>query len=157
MENRNGWNRVPKFDGTMEVKITRWSPAPEDVGGEKRREIQTFEVDYICPKCKKGNMRSTGICYYTNPVQYQNKCNACGHTDTMDKTYPYVDYTHKLNTTMKTKFDQTKEAFNKATEYCYLYGLNWREYIRPFFKNGIVVGYHVLDETKSTAIKTFNV
>ena len=50
-------------------------------------------------------------------------------------------------------FDKIRDAFNEAMELCYHYGLDWREYMMPFHKNGQIAGYYVLDETKSTAIK----
>ena len=50
-------------------------------------------------------------------------------------------------------FDKIRDAFNEAMEECYLYGLNWREHMKPFHKNGQIAGYYVLDETKSTIIR----
>lgn len=58
---------------------------------------------------------------------------------------------------MKTRFDKIRDSFNEATEYCELCGLNWREHMYPLFKNGMVAGYYVLDETKSTTVKTIRV
>ena len=54
-------------------------------------------------------------------------------------------------------FDKIRDAFNEAMELCYLYGLNWREHMIPFHKNGQIAGYYVLDETKSTAIKKIHI
>lgn len=94
---KSDWSDAPKLDGgqPMEVRTTMWTPAPEDVGGEKREEVGIVRVDYICSNCKKGNMRPTGTSYHTNTTQHQNKCNTCGYISTMDKTYPYIEYIQK--------------------------------------------------------------
>ena len=50
-------------------------------------------------------------------------------------------------------FDKIRDAFNEGVEYAYLYGLDWRRHMQPFFENGCIAGYYVLDETKSTIIR----
>lgn len=49
--------------------------------------------------------------------------------------------------------EEVRDAFNEAMEECYLHGLDWREHMKPFFKNGMIAGYYVFDETKSTIIR----
>lgn len=46
----------------------------------------------------------------------------------------------------------TTKAFEQALWFCRVFGLDWKEYILPFNKNGMLAGYYVLDETKSTVI-----
>ena len=54
-------------------------------------------------------------------------------------------------------FDKIRDAFNEGVEYCHLYGLDWRQNMRPFFENGTIAGYYVIDETGSTTVKTIRV
>ena len=58
----------------------------------------------------------------------------------------------RLNT-----FEEIGQAFTEAMEWCKVHGLNWRRHVQPIFKNGQVQGYHVLDETFSTVIKTIKI
>ena len=51
------------------------------------------------------------------------------------------------------RLDRQAAAFNKALEYCNIYGLYWRDHIVVVKKDKQIVGYYVLDETFSTAIK----
>lgn len=50
--------------------------------------------------------------------------------------------------------EEVRVAFIEALDVARLNGLNWRDYVRPKFENDILVGYYVLDETKSTTIRT---
>ncbi|MDD2475839.1 MAG: hypothetical protein PHI32_08005 [Dysgonamonadaceae bacterium] len=50
--------------------------------------------------------------------------------------------------------EEVRVAFIEALEIARLNGLNWRDYVRPKFENDRLVGYYVLDETKSTTIRT---
>ena len=50
--------------------------------------------------------------------------------------------------------EEVRVAFIEALDIARLNGLNWRDYVRPKFENDRLVGYYVLDETKSTTIKT---
>ncbi len=54
-------------------------------------------------------------------------------------------------------FDKIRDAFNEGVEYAYLYGLDWREHMQPFFENGCIAGYYVLDSTFSTTVKTIRI
>ena len=53
--------------------------------------------------------------------------------------------------------DEIGGAFVEALDYCRLYGLNWRDHIIPKRDNGKIVGYYVLDETKSTTVATVEI
>lgn len=56
-------------------------------------EVKTVKIDYKCPKCGKGYLRPTGVCYSTNPPMFPHKCNNCDYGETFEnKTYPYIDY-----------------------------------------------------------------
>lgn len=46
------------------------------------------------------------------------------------------------------------QAFRNALDYCKIFGLDWHTNIRPMIENGEIVGYYVIDETFSTAVKT---
>ena len=62
---------------------------------EEKKELKTFMVDYKCPKCKTGYLRSTGKCLMSNPPKYPHTCNnpECEYVKTFkDKKYPYIDY-----------------------------------------------------------------
>ena len=49
---------------------------------------------------------------------------------------------------------EVRIAFMEALDIARLHGLNWREHVVPKFDNKILSGYYILDETKSTTIKT---
>ena len=55
------------------------------------------------------------------------------------------------------KLDERIKAFNEAIETCREHGLNWRTNIQPIIKKKVIKGYYVLDETRSTAIKTIEI
>ena len=60
--------------------------------GEISQEVKTYNIHYLCDKCGKGEMLSTGITLTTMPPQYPHKCTACDNTDTFFKRYPYKSY-----------------------------------------------------------------
>ncbi len=43
-------------------------------------------------------------------------------------------------------------AFLEALEYCRIYGLDWKEHVKPMIKNKQLKGYYVIDETGSTTV-----
>jgi hypothetical protein len=51
-------------------------------------------------------------------------------------------------------YKRQQKAFELALWYCRAYGLNWKLHIRPVIENKEIIGYYVLDETKSTTVKT---
>ena len=59
--------------------------------GEVRTEVKTFVVDYKCEKCGH-EMKQEDIVYATYPPRYPHICHNCGHRETLDRAYPYVDY-----------------------------------------------------------------
>jgi hypothetical protein len=62
---------------------------------EIKKEVKTYLIDYECPVCKKGLLRSNGVCLTSNPPQYPHKCNnkECNYMETFtDKKYPYKIY-----------------------------------------------------------------
>lgn len=66
----------------------------EDCSMEERKEVKAFEVDYKCPKCDIGYLRSDGerlLCY---PPLYPHKCSnkECDYSEKFRFNYPYIDY-----------------------------------------------------------------
>lgn len=59
---------------------------------EKRKEVKTIEVDFVCPICDYGKLRPTGIVLDTYPVQFPHNCNQCDYTQTFSIQYPYLEY-----------------------------------------------------------------
>jgi hypothetical protein len=55
---------------------------------------------------------------------------------------------------MTDRIKRQDEAFREALWCCRLYGLNWRNHVIPKIEKKEITGYYVLDETRSTAIKT---
>ena len=49
-------------------------------------------------------------------------------------------------------FDEIRNAFIEALEYCEIYGLDWKTNVKPIFKDGWLKGYYVIDETFSTTV-----
>lgn len=58
---------------------------------------------------------------------------------------------------MTNRINRQTEAFRDALWYCKHYGVDWREHIIPKVDKKEIVGYHVLDETFSTSIKTIQI
>lgn len=60
---------------------------------EEKREVRTFEIDFKCPKCNVGYLRSTGIAVGGTPMQYPHRCTNCDyHTIIKGYQYPYLVY-----------------------------------------------------------------
>lgn len=60
---------------------------------EKRTEVKTYVVRYICDDCGEGEMVPTGLCLSIWPAQYPHKCNKCGASETfIGSTYPRTVY-----------------------------------------------------------------
>ena len=55
---------------------------------------------------------------------------------------------------MTSRIARQSKAFDTAMMYCRVYGLNWREHIVPKKENNEIIGFYVLDETKSTTVAT---
>ena len=58
---------------------------------------------------------------------------------------------------MRNNIRDIGEAFIEALEYCRIYGLNWKEHVRPIIEESTLKGYWVLDETKSTIVKRIEI
>lgn len=60
-----------------------------------RKEVKTYQVELICPECKKGRLRYNqyaGV-LASYPPQYLHVCDNCGYEElVIGKTYPYIDY-----------------------------------------------------------------
>lgn len=56
--------------------------------------VRTVFVDYVCDRCGKGKMRSTGVVKTSMPPLYQGRCSepGCGHVGDFRETYPAIWY-----------------------------------------------------------------
>ena len=59
---------------------------------EKKTEVRSFEVSYICDRCNEGMMIFTGITLTSYPPQYQHKCDQCSNTQNFRVVYPTIRY-----------------------------------------------------------------
>ncbi len=59
---------------------------------EKRTEIKTFLVSYVCEKCEAGEMKPTGVMLTSDPPKWPHSCSACGHEQVFCLKYPAVAY-----------------------------------------------------------------
>ena len=59
---------------------------------QKKTEVRSFEVSYICDKCNDGEMIFTGITLTSYPPQYQHKCEKCFSIQNFKIAYPTVTY-----------------------------------------------------------------
>lgn len=62
---------------------------------EVRRKLIPIEIDFKCPLCEIGFLRTTGEVLPTNPLKYPHKCNnpTCDYQETFTGiTYPYTEY-----------------------------------------------------------------
>lgn len=55
---------------------------------------------------------------------------------------------------MTDRVNRQSEAFNEALDYCKIFGLDWKKHIEPKVEKKEITGYYILDETRSTAVKT---
>ena len=63
---------------------------------EIKRELKTIEVDFKCPKCDDGRLRTNGIALLTDPIKYEHICNKCfNYTETFNIEYPHIIYEPK--------------------------------------------------------------
>ena len=75
---------------------------------ETRKEVKQVQVDYRCPKCKKGYLRPTGMALPCNPPEFPHKCNnsTCDYMDRFLKQYPYIDYEEITNQKLNVGIDR---------------------------------------------------
>lgn len=59
---------------------------------ERRRNVKTIEVRYICDECGSIEVEATNMTLWSYPPQYPHVCKMCGKGYTFMKTYPYVEY-----------------------------------------------------------------
>ena len=56
---------------------------------EINRKVVPYEYNYLCDKCTKGMMISNGE---KTSAGFAHKCVICGHSATLSKSYPRVEY-----------------------------------------------------------------
>lgn len=60
---------------------------------EVRRQVKTFAVDMMCPKCGEGTMRPDGpFVLMTSPPKYPHICERCGYVESYYESYPRIEY-----------------------------------------------------------------
>jgi hypothetical protein len=60
-----------------------------------RREVKTYQVELVCPKCGKGRMSPdlSNITLATYPPKYLHLCDLCGYEELVTGIiYPYLEY-----------------------------------------------------------------
>lgn len=57
---------------------------------EIEHEVKTYKVVYQCDKCNKGEMRTTGATYLTDPPAIEHKCTHCGAKENFRAAYPMI-------------------------------------------------------------------
>lgn len=56
----------------------------------ERQKLQAIEVSAVC-KCG-GLLLPTGIVFTTYPAKYEHKCEDCQKTQSLNKSYPTIEY-----------------------------------------------------------------
>lgn len=56
----------------------------------QRRKLTPVEMVLVCD-CNT-IMEYTGMCYATNPLQYEYECPCCGQKEIANKAYPCVEF-----------------------------------------------------------------
>ncbi len=59
---------------------------------EKKTEVRSFEVTYICDECKEGEMIYIGEFMSNWNLTYQHRCEKCFHIQYFDLVYPIMRY-----------------------------------------------------------------
>lgn len=63
---------------------------------EEYFELHPVGVKYICEFCNEGEMQvntdPVSAAYTSMPQMYEHKCNKCGKTYLLPKSYPYVKF-----------------------------------------------------------------
>lgn len=57
-----------------------------------REKLQPVLVRVFCPKCDRGQMRSTGHGYTTLETEWEHACDACDHRLWLSANYPRVEH-----------------------------------------------------------------
>ena len=59
---------------------------------EKKTEVRSFEVTYICDECKEGTMIYIGEITTNWSLKFQHRCEKCFHMQDFDLVYPIIRY-----------------------------------------------------------------
>lgn len=59
---------------------------------EKRKEVRTYEVRYICDECGSDKVYPTGMVLTSHPPKYPHVCIECAKNYTFKEKYPYTEY-----------------------------------------------------------------
>lgn len=59
---------------------------------EFKEELKMFLVSYLCDECNEGNMIVGGLVRLSRPPKYPATCDACGHKQDLDQSYPVRTY-----------------------------------------------------------------
>lgn len=59
---------------------------------EKLTEQKTYQVDYVCGTCTRGEMVFTGKRAMAHRLEYQHRCNHCRAIIFLPKRYPAIEY-----------------------------------------------------------------
>ena len=59
---------------------------------EKKTEVRSFEVTYICDECNEGTMIYIGEYISKWAIKYQHQCEKCSHLQVFDQKYPVIRY-----------------------------------------------------------------
>lgn len=71
---------------------------------EKEIPVKAVKIIRMCSNCD-GEMERCGDMIYASLVsgdKFPHKCNKCGHAESFDRSYPYIDY-RELNVWEKLK------------------------------------------------------
>lgn len=59
----------------------------------KKRPVDTYEVEAMCPNCPEGRvLKAKGFMYPTLPPMYPHACLTCGYTVNLSFRYPRIEY-----------------------------------------------------------------
>ncbi len=57
---------------------------------EHLERINQTRVTYVCDKCKRGNMETTGTIKKSMPVEYEHRCQHCSDRHFFTTQYPNI-------------------------------------------------------------------
>ena len=59
--------------------------------GLVRKEVKSFQVQYVCDSCNEGYMEPKGPMLMTHPPLYPHRCRNCDVTMNLKHAYPIVE------------------------------------------------------------------
>lgn len=59
---------------------------------ERKEELKTYRIDYVCNNCGKDYMKPTGPALLTRPPKFKHVCLTCGHVEIFNEKYPKIVY-----------------------------------------------------------------